>query len=228
MMTTALVVKMSIDRFVAVVKPLSYKQSKRGQKLSIFAVWLASLLVPLHHIINNAKLIQNDSACDIIDSEKDTYFLLVAAYIVPHVVMIVLYVWIAIKLYMRRVPGEHSRSSSNQHNQNARETAIKVTKMIFCILIAFNVCWAPLFFLYIGRPLHKELVFGVSEGAVSKIFVISNGICNTIIYAIFNANFRKAFKNALHNKTLALVSSRFYSAFHIRSSSVSTLEIHTP
>jgi len=216
---------------MAVVRPMVYKKRLAGgNKISICFVWMASFLIPLHHIIKNVVLqwpTEDAVVCKTTECHQaDAYGLIAAAYIVPHLVIIALYMGIAVKLYKRRVPGDQSSSSDHQ-NQNARETATRVTRMIIFIIIAFDVCWAPVFFLYIGESLSESFSeFADFKGSkISKIFMISNGICNAVIYAIFNATFRRAFKDALYNKKLAFAWNRVHSTFHARSSpSVSTQE----
>lgn len=199
-------VVITFDRFQAVVYPIAYTKGNKWNKTTILLIWVASLILPLHNAITNVVIKQNnvEDFCLANESLTDALFITLLGYAVPHLIMIVLYAIIAFKLYKRKVPGERNSSNTNQHN-TAKQTAGKVTRMIVCILMAFELCWAPVFFLFIGPSLKNTLLkyVGKIEGAmISKILMMFNGVSNAMIYAVYNANFRRAFKAVFYNKTV--------------------------
>ena len=196
-------VAITIDRFLAVIRPLVYTHGNRWNKMAIPMVWLASLMLPLHHVVKTVNLeVRNNPGnrtfCSKSKSLTDAISFISLGYVVPHIIMIVLYVAIALKLHKRRIPGERN-STGNQHSNNkAKRSAKKVTRMIVCIILAFDVCWAPLFFIYIEPYMLDKLLEENAEYQISaKILMIFNGTSNALIYAIFNEKFRRAFKSSL-------------------------------
>lgn len=198
-------VGITFERFLAVVRPLAHTQGNRWNKLVIPLVWFVSLTLPLHQLISVELVVPRAKGspyvCEALRAMTDAYVFVFLGYIIPHVTMIVLYVAIAIALYKRRVPGE--RHSSNGQPSASKQIANKVTRMIICILLAFNFCYAPLFLLYISPFLPEARLSNMQNKMASKVLMAFNGTSNALIYAIFNEKFRRAFKAALYNESLA-------------------------
>ena len=198
-------VGITFGRFLAVVRPLTHPQGKRWNKTLIPLVWLVSLTLPFHQLVSAELVLERNGlyVCEAVGSKTDAYLFVVLGYALPHVLMIALYVAIAIALYKRRVPGERHTSNAQAYSA-AKQTANKVTRMIICILLAFNLCYAPLFVLYVSPFLEQHYQLSdIRSRMSSKVLMIFNGTSNALIYAIFNEKFRRAFKAALYNESLA-------------------------
>lgn len=189
------VVIITFDRFLAVTRPLKYHNRIFWNRFIMPGIWLASMAIPANYCVNNVTLCitNNSTFCIPRMSSVDAILMFGFGFALPHVVMVILYLVIAYKLWTRQVPGEHAHAQEASQN-----VAKKVTIMIFCILVAFEVAWAPVFvdevFLYIFSQPRK---FDEIKFIVHPILVISNGIFNTMIYTIFNENFRNAIQEAL-------------------------------
>lgn len=197
-------VAITFDRFMAVVRPLQYKTCYSWTKYIIPLVWITALALPAHLIFSHLKVTEigrlNDNKTYIVAIDATTEAAIVASlgYILPHVVMVIMYIIIAYKLWTRRIPGAHVQNHDHQHTAE-HQTAKKVTRMIVCVLLVFNVCWFPTFFLicfvhfmHVHNSHHS--VAGLLSGS---IVAIANGPLNAIIYAIFSQHFREEFKSAL-------------------------------
>jgi hypothetical protein len=142
----------------------------------------------------------------------DQIIIVCFGYLLPHVVMVILYSMIAYKLWTRQVPGEQRDA---QRQNVAQQTAKKVTRMILCVLLVFELCWLPLFVMRFMNPFSLSKHFHFIRNhyavivAVVTITAMSNGIFNAVLYATFNENFRRAFKSALQFERISICCRKF-------------------
>lgn len=194
----------SFDRFMAVTRPLKHKSHSSWTRYAVPGIWLASIALPAHFVLTKIYFCQGQdgmSYCVPKPSPFDAVLIITTGFALPLGAILALYTAIAYKLCTRRVPGEQGENVDSQ--SNAHKLAKKVTYMIICILTAFELSWSPMFigyvfpFLFTGQG---------NDSSVSiftfKLLMISNGSFNALIYAVFNDNFRAAFKEALHYKPL--------------------------
>ena len=99
-----------------------------------------------------------------------------------------------------------SKSNSSSLSRHAMQNEIRVTKIMFVVVVAFSVCWLPAFFTTV-------IEFAVGHDIISKegkIVIITlvdmKVLLNPLIYGIWNKQFRQALK-ALFLKGVAAVSS---------------------
>ena len=99
-----------------------------------------------------------------------------------------------------------SKSNSSSLSRHAMRNEIRVTKIMFVVVIAFSICWLPAFFTTV-------IEFAVGHDIISKegkIVIITlvdmKVLLNPLIYGIWNKQFRQALK-ALFLKGVAAVSS---------------------
>lgn len=192
----------TFDRFLAVTRPLKYQKRSTWTRYIIAGTWMASFAVSANYIINKIVFCTEDGKfyCLSTPSEVDAILLICAGFGVAHFVIVALYVAIAYKLCIRRVPGEQAQKTSGP---SAQKVAKKVTRMIVCILVAFEISWCPVFFGYILPYLYYGEQYA-SEVSILffKMLAVLNGISNAAIYAVFNENFRRAFQETLRLKAL--------------------------
>lgn len=191
-------VVITFDRFMAVTRPLKYKYLCSWTKYTIPLIWLISFVIPAHYIINIEFCEKADGKyyCFAGKSPFDAALIFSIGFALPHVVILGLYLIIAYKLWTRKVPGENAPEVNAQ--SSSQKVAKKVTRMIVSILVAFEISWCPVFLGYILPFLREgpEMVKGVPV-ILYKLLMISNGISNALIYAVFNENFRRALKGTL-------------------------------
>lgn len=75
----------------------------------------------------------------------------------------------------------------------------RIVRMLVIVVVLFAVCWLPyhILFLYIdfGQP---EMTYSILSAIMStQWFIYSNSVCNPIVYAVFNANYRREFSRML-------------------------------
>ena len=99
--------------------------------------------------------------------------------------MSILYSCVIHKLWVRKVPG--NQTSENQQRSN--KSRKKVLKMLLAVVILFAVCWFPVYITQFIRFFGEE---DFPCGAPK-----TNSVIDPVIYAIFNSDFRKGFRNVL-------------------------------
>lgn len=186
----------TFDRFMAVTRPLKHKHHSSWTKFAIPAIWVAAIAIPAHYAVVHVRFcdIFGSFYCTPNKSPDDAFLILFLGFALPHLLIFILYVAIAHKLCTRKIPGEPSRDANAYGQAAAKQVARKVTCMIVCILVAFEISWSPLFLGYIFPYLYNKKEASYGNLLFSKALMISNGIFNTLIYAVFNENFRRVFK----------------------------------
>ena len=135
---------MAIDRFYAVLFPFRRWITLRKAKITIPLIWATSLL-----IMSPALLITqladgctfNFKLLDPIGNGSRFFYIYVTVvmYIIPLVVMTVLYGVVCRKLWFHKVPG----NVNVQAERKIRLRKRKVVKMLIASLTAFALCWFP-------------------------------------------------------------------------------------
>ncbi|XP_069122999.1 QRFP-like peptide receptor isoform X2 [Argopecten irradians] len=206
----------SIERFFAIVFPLWGKMTQCTMGTSIAVSWLVSAAIAAPQLFVR-KVIRyefrnrdevfcteiwpkfyKNAACVSHEPGKMTYYVIegIVMYVIPVVIMIGAYTVIAIKLLLRKAPGNNMRSNSSSQDRTRK----KVIKMLVVVLVVFVLCWTPQQYFLLWE------VFRSHTTKTSKIvptikyiavyFAYLNSAINPILYAGFNENFRRGFTEA--------------------------------
>ncbi|XP_028408312.1 neuromedin-K receptor-like [Dendronephthya gigantea] len=193
----------AIDRFCAILYPYKKYIDQRRCNIMIGLCWLLAVLLqsPTLYAMKIA-VVANQTTCiegwePLFDNESSpkvyTVILFVSMYMLPLLVIAILYAAISHFLWRHKTPG-----SSLVKARKDRSKAAKVIKMLIIIVVVFAVCWLPSFvaqFLqFFARPR-----CGVPPSLFFMGFFLShaNSAFNPAIYWIFNDNFRAGFKQLL-------------------------------
>ena len=125
-----------------------------------------------------------------------TIVLFVFFYLFPLLTMSILYSCVIYKLWVRKVPG--NQTSENQQRSN--KSRKKVLKMLLAVVILFAVCWFPVYITQFIRFFGEEdFPCGAPKTLAFMGYFLghANSIIDPVIYAIFNSDFRKGFRNVL-------------------------------
>ncbi|KAK2494842.1 hypothetical protein MC885_000186 [Smutsia gigantea] len=133
-----------------------------------------------------------------------TTFILVILFLLPLMVMLILYSKIGYELWIKKRVGDcsvlrtiHGKEMSKIARKKKRAVVMMVT-----VVALFAVCWAPF------HVSHMMTEYGNFENeqdditikmifAIVQVIGFSNSICNPIVYAFMNENFKKNFLSAV-------------------------------
>ncbi|NWH47140.1 NMUR2 protein, partial [Fregata magnificens] len=202
------VTTVSMERYIAILHPFRAKlESTRKRALrTIVVLWVLSVLFALpntgtHGIMlqyfPNGTLVPGSATCTVVMPMwiyncivQITSFLF---YVLPMGVISVLYYLMGLRL-----KGDKSLEVEEMAVNVQRPSRKSVTKMLFVLVIAFAICWAPfhidrLFFSFVvewTEPLAN--IFNLIH-VVSGVFFYLSSAVNPIIYNLLSQRFRMAF-----------------------------------
>ncbi|XP_068192917.1 somatostatin receptor type 5 [Antennarius striatus] len=193
---------MSVDRYLAVVHPISSTKFRRPlvAKMVNVTIWASSFLVILPVVIF-ANVPEEGGTCNIVwphPPEKwQAGFIMytsVLGFFFPLLVICLCYLFIVIKV---RSSGKKVFATSTRRRKSER----RVTLMVVIVVAVFVVCWLPFYALNIANvvePLpvehHGLYFFVVALG-------YANSCANPFIYAFLSDNFKRGFRKALCRST---------------------------
>lgn len=193
----------AVDRFVAVVFPLrSPFISLKMCPFVILATWIVATAssLPILAAFSSMEL-RVELNCERIWFQKffrEQYYshvrpVLIVLYIIPFVVLIILYSAILFKLNSKKTPGEPSINAEEQRVKRHKN----VLKMVIAILLGFAVCWMPFNILsFVGHGIRDSAVCGVPLLTLIALFLTyANCAINPCICLTFSGNFREGLKS---------------------------------
>ena len=195
----------AFDRFLAVMFPLKRYIPFRVSYGIIAVVWIVAIAVN-SPILYAQKVImfKGEWFCREIwtpafteeASKHFTIVIFVVFYLVPLLTMLLLYSFIVLKLWVRKVPGNQTAENQRRSDKSKK----KVLIMLMTVVILFALCWLPVyisqfisFFDKDNFPCGPPVVLSFMGYFLGH----ANSAINPTIYAIFNSNFRKGFKDIL-------------------------------
>ena len=205
----------SIDRYVAICKPLRYfsiMTTKIGIVLIGF-LWINSFTWALLALVNWTKAGEvhwgmwplNYQQC----SKRDSIFYTAVAtfdFFLPLSVMIAMYTSVfRVALRHARAVVAQPQTTGQQNNNNEVKFVkeLKAAKTLAIVVGSFVVCWFPFFVILLTdlwtdnlRKLDVDTQIGLNYTFNFKyVLPIMNSTLNPVIYAVLNKEFRSAFKS---------------------------------
>lgn len=186
---------MSIDRFMALVKPLRFAhwRTPRCAKIVSALLWLFSLLT----ILPMALHFSADQGLCIPDLSSDDWWLGILSYTfilgfaLPFIVMMASHV--ALLIHLRSL---HLRTSSP--NQESHQLEQQVTKMVVAVVIMFGICWLPFYTFNFCSLYQNGLVLTFTKAFEFVVLLSYSWSCaNPILYACLSNTFRRYFRTLL-------------------------------
>ncbi|XP_007578987.1 B2 bradykinin receptor-like [Poecilia formosa] len=207
-------VLVSIDRYLALVHPLSHEKMRRPKcaKISCGVVWILGLILSVPKFINR-KLVshKNITSCTEDDPKTTELMILVLGFFIPISIIFFCTVKILKALRNRFVEGV-----------NAKKKDHKANTLVLVVLLAFLICWIPFHLREVPTWLHKAGILTLCTskeiqhfcGQIFTYLAFFNSVLNPILYVIVGKNFRKKVKelflqsNHKRSPTMTLRSSR--------------------
>ncbi|XP_025074394.1 histamine H2 receptor isoform X1 [Pogonomyrmex barbatus] len=188
----------AIDRYVAIVHPLSYNRyvTRKRVLLVIVVAWMCTMGVSSIPIYWNC--FDTSDVCELETVLPRFYIVAIQmpSFFLSWITMFLLYwkIWKEAHMHARRM---NLSVVPNLVEKNDR----KSVQVVLLILGCFSICWFPYFVIAclrtFGWKTHSIMIWYKSTFALA----IANSGMNPFIYAWKNTNFRKAFQKILHFKS---------------------------
>ncbi|XP_023233878.1 allatostatin-A receptor-like [Centruroides sculpturatus] len=197
-------VLMSLDRFLAVVHPITSMsiRTEKNAYIAIGLLWCLILLscIPvsqshgeLPFVIENVHY----STCGFLSEEGYNlaafhicFFL--SSYVVPLALIFCLYMLMLKRLWFGNSPGGHVSAESLRSKK-------RVTRMVVVVVVIFAVCWCPIQIVLLLKSINAYEItpFRLMVQITSHTLAYMNSCVNPILYAFLSDNFRKAFHKVI-------------------------------
>ena len=201
-------VLIAVDRFGAVVFPLRYPLiSSKLCPFFILATWIVAMAFQSPKLFAY-KLFEypgsllcemrwNEAFGELSSIENYYVSILVIFFIIPFVLLAILYVIIYLKVKSQKSPGERVRSAN--FGQQRQQRKRNMLKMAFAIVLGFAVCWLPLSIFWFLFFFVSDIWSCGSQHFIILAFFMARANCalNPCICFIFSRNYREGLKTLL-------------------------------
>ncbi|XP_035780121.1 allatostatin-A receptor-like [Anopheles albimanus] len=197
-------VLMSLDRFLAVVHPIASMviRTERNTVLAITVLWIViittAIPVPFAH---GVSLYTDDSyeteKCGFLENDNFSWAafhiaFFLSSYVVPLILISVLYMWMLSRLWRSSVGGRSAESKKGKK---------RVTRLVVIVVAAFASLWCPIQVILLLKSIDAfETVspFHLSLQIISHVLAYTSSCINPLLYAFLSENFRKAFRKIVY------------------------------
>ncbi|XP_059468472.1 tachykinin-like peptides receptor 86C [Neocloeon triangulifer] len=201
----------SIDRYLAIVRPLQPRMSKMSARVTIVVIWVASATLGFPCLLYSTTITYKSSggqvrtACILIwpdgqpmVSTMDYVYnlvLFIVTYVLPMAAMAGCYSAMGRELWGSRSIGELT-----QRQVDSIKSKRKVVRMFIIIVLIFAVCWLPYHAYFIYTHHYSSVAYTKYVQHLYLAFywlAMANSMVNPLIYYWMNARFRQYFKHAV-------------------------------
>nr|XP_006991698.2 pyroglutamylated RF-amide peptide receptor [Peromyscus maniculatus bairdii] len=208
----------AVERHQGLVHPFKMKRQYTNQRAftMLGVVWLVAIIIgsPMWHVqrleVKYDFLYEKEHICCLEEWSSPmhqriyTTFILVILFLLPLLLLLVLYGRIGYELWIKKRVGDgsvlqtiHGREMFKIARKKKRAVIMMVT-----VVALFAVCWAPFHIVHMMIE-YSNFEKEYDEVTIKMIFAIVqiigffNSICNPIVYALMNENFKKNFESAV-------------------------------
>ncbi|OXA53231.1 Tachykinin-like peptide receptor 86C [Folsomia candida] len=191
----------SVDRWIAIVKPLEPRMTKTTSWLAILGIWIGSCILASPALLYTQLVTDNRSMAthclivwpDGLDPTNSKYefgyniCLLVLTYLIPMTAMAICYGSMSWELWFTQV-GEIT-----QRQINSMIAKRKVVRMFILVVVTFAICWLPYHGYFIYMHIDKTVIYKkwIQHLYLSFFFLaMSQSAINPIIVIGMNSRFR--------------------------------------
>ena len=196
-----LLITIGMNRHRAIVHPLNIMTYRQANKL-IAAAWIFALIMTapslyltqlqtiFDKVSNSSYLYCATIQTDVLSGLIYTFALSLLGYVIPLVILILLYTKIYLTVWRRP-----KNNIAQLPATRLARTKKKVLKMLITVILVFVITWLPLF-IYVGiiQPLLRKSDARDHVRLVTYSLGLSQSSLNPIIYGFYNKNFRDGCK----------------------------------
>uniref|UniRef100_A0A4X1V9R8 Pyroglutamylated RF-amide peptide receptor n=1 Tax=Sus scrofa TaxID=9823 RepID=A0A4X1V9R8_PIG len=208
----------AVERHQGLVHPfkMKWQYTNRRAFTMLGVVWLVAVIIgsPMWHVqrleIKYDFLYEKEHVCCLeewtspVHQKIYTTFILVILFLLPLMVMLILYSKIGYELWIKKRVGDGSvlRTIHGKEISKIARKKKRAVIMMVTVVALFAVCWAPFHVIHMMIE-YSNFEKEYTDVTIKMIFAIvqiigfSNSICNPIVYAFMNENFKKNFLSAV-------------------------------
>ncbi|KAL9967497.1 hypothetical protein ACROYT_G025736 [Oculina patagonica] len=199
----------SVDRYLKITKPFCYHRNmtRKRSLLAIGGVWVYAATLATFAIIKWPGAGGVIIEYEICRNDNKVFYTVanIVAFLSPLTVLIASYTMIFRTALAQFNKMKHmivsTSTKEDRHKQKSVVRDFKATKTLAVVLGTFTVCWAPFFIMFTISQYNPDYLMGLPRGVALAFYFIFflilpnlNSACNPVIYAYFNAEFRRAFR----------------------------------
>ncbi|XP_025729893.1 pyroglutamylated RF-amide peptide receptor [Callorhinus ursinus] len=204
----------AVERHQGLVHPfkMKWQYTNRRAFTVLGVVWLVAVIVgsPMWHVqrleVKYDFLYEKEHVCCLEEwaspahRKIDTTLILVILFLLPLMLMLSLYSKIGYELWIKKRVGDCSVLRTIHGKKMSKITRKKKRAVIMMVTVValFAACWAPFHIVHMITE-YSNFEKEYDDVTIKMIFAIvqiigfSNSICNPIVYAFLNENFKKNF-----------------------------------
>ncbi|XP_052028527.1 pyroglutamylated RF-amide peptide receptor-like [Apodemus sylvaticus] len=208
----------AVERHQGLVHPFKMKRQYTNQRAftMLGVVWLVAIVIgsPMWHVqrleIKYDFLYEKEHICCLeewsnpVHQKIYTTLILVTLFLLPLLLLSVLYGKIGYELWIKKRVGDGSvlRTIHGKEMFKIARKKKRAVIMMVTVVVLFAVCWAPFHTVHMMIE-YSNFEKEYDEVTIKMIFAIVqiigffNSICNPIVYALMNENFKKNFVSAV-------------------------------
>ena len=193
----------AVERFFAIVSPLSKPFHRKHVAVSISLIWLGALACSIpESMMVTIKPCSAHAHCCIGKGKQSpisyieyTTSIICVTYIVPLVAISTLYCITGYKLWISKAPAEDTRVV-----KQTRQLKRKAIRMLVIVVAVFALCWLPLYAAEVLKMYKRRFYYNSVPIEVQFIlpwFGVANSAINPYFFPIFCEKFRREFRAVL-------------------------------
>ncbi|XP_055642026.1 allatostatin-A receptor isoform X2 [Toxorhynchites rutilus septentrionalis] len=196
-------VLMSLDRFLAVVHPITSMtvRTEKNASIAIAVTWfiIVTTGIPVaisHGVLRYPSRGDDYTACLFLHNQgysliafHVSFFL--SSYVIPLMLISILYMGMLVRLW-KGAPGGRASDESRRGKK-------RVTRMVVVVVFVFAMCWCPIQVILVLKSFEAYEVthFSIIIQIVAHVLAYTNSCINPVLYAFLSDNFRKAFRKVI-------------------------------
>lgn len=195
----------AINRYVRVRYPRIYTKLfvRKYILISIAIVSICALCAPLPYLVRGHEFAFHPGMMICFYTienarEKQALYRIVFFTILPMLIVTYCYVriYILVKRHAKQLQNAEAPAAMPSNKLSVED--IVMTKTLFAIIVAFFVCWTPLYIITSIDTAHGEFRLPRQAYFFATYVVGLSSIANPIIFGYMNATFREECKNLIH------------------------------